>query len=128
MDLARRVLKIVTDNRGTLLFGKTEKPATGYVTVQKVSSYPMAALTAQETRNIVRQFLFENLFLDDGVSVFRRSGRLNMARIKYFPTIEEAEASARFLNISHIVNLADVANPIQVGDFTPDVPGDGAVE
>lgn len=123
MDLATRVGTIVTNNGGLLLFGKTGEPATGFVTVQKVASYALAGLDNPTILLIIRTFLTENLFLDDGVAVFRRGGRLHLTRIKLFETQEEAEANARFLNIAYIVNVATKAT-IQVGDFQPDVPGE----
>lgn len=126
MDLARRLAVIVGANNGTLLFVKAARPATGWVTIRRMVSYVLAGMSNAEIVEAIRSFLSSNLLVEDGVAVYRRAGNLTLARITVFATQAEAEAAARAQTISHIVNVAD-NSVVQVGDFTPDVPGDGGV-
>ena len=126
MDLARRLAQIVQNNNGTLLFVKAARPATGWVTIRKMVSYQLSGMTAPEIIEAIRSFLSSNILVEDGIALYRRSGNLTLARITLFATQADAELAARAQTISHIVNVAD-NTVVQVGDFTPDVPGDGGV-
>lgn len=126
MDLAKRLVKIMQNQRGILVFAKTPEPSSGFATVTKVEAYNLSATTADELITAVRGFLMSHLFIEDGITVYRRGGYMTVGRVSVFATQTEAETAARVANISHIVNLTDKSN-IQVGDFAPDVPGDGDV-
>lgn len=128
MDLARRLAQIVNDNRGTLVFIKAPKPnpVVGFVTIRKVQSYALAGMSNPEIIEAIRSFLITNLLVEDGIALYRRSGNLTLARISLYATQPDAEAAARASTMSHIVDLS-TNTPIQVGDYTPDVPGDGGV-
>jgi hypothetical protein len=126
MDLAKRLLKIANDNQGLLVFIKLPQPIDGFVIVRKIQAFRLTDVTQAELVEHVRTFIISSGLVEDGITLYRRGGFITLARISWFPTQLEAETAARVQAISHIVNVAtNVA--IQIGDFEPNVPGDGGV-
>lgn len=126
MDIAKRLAKIMQNQNGTLLFLKVQEPATGFAVIQKVATYVLAAMNDDDIISAIRTFAMNHITGFDGITVYRRAGRMIHATVTVFATQTEAESAARIVNVSHIVNLATKAS-IQVGDFEPNVPGDGDV-
>lgn len=126
MDLAKRIMKIVTNNSGLAMFVKIAKPNTGFISVLRETSYRINEFTADELVGYCRMFLISHLLDQDGIVAYRRGGRVTFGTFVYHLTQAEAEEFARSQNIAWLVNIETNAR-VQIGNFEPDISGDGDV-
>lgn len=128
MDLAKRLKKIVTDNQGVVLFVRIAQPPTGFIVITKTRSVVQSGMTEDQRTEFIRNYLVEFMVnIPDGYAAYRRSGRLVVGMITYFPDQPTAETFAQTNDVAWIYDLA-TNTAIQVGDFQPNLPGDGVTE
>jgi hypothetical protein len=125
MDIAKRLVKISKDSGGVCVYITSESK--GYDVIYNTVSYKVSSFSSAELVALTRTFLAPNIGIPDGVAAYRKSGQYVLGSLRTFLLRTDAESFAIGNRVQYIYDTS-TNTAIQITDYQPSLPGDGAVE